>query len=159
MMTQNSATGCQQWSLLSTALSSPLASAGPLVSALAVYLWWKLIRRLTAWIFRWQRRLDFSRHFRLVTLQSIILLHCLSCQRRKKPATHFYWPHHFLFLIYLSLSLVTVYLIHSCPAHYLLLPVSPTEVLFKKKVFSLLLFFSTWFIIFTPRISLTHHSY
>ncbi|KAI9552079.1 hypothetical protein GHT06_022416 [Daphnia sinensis] len=46
---QNSATGCQQWSLLSTVLSSnSLKSAGPLVSALAVYLWWKLVRRLTA---------------------------------------------------------------------------------------------------------------
>lgn len=48
MTTQSSATGCQQWSLLSAALCSPLASAGPLVSALAVYLWWKLVRRLTA---------------------------------------------------------------------------------------------------------------
>ncbi|XP_046444153.1 putative protein TPRXL [Daphnia pulex] len=47
---QNSATGCQQWPLLSAVLSSsPLVSAaGPLVSALAVYLWWKLVRRLTA---------------------------------------------------------------------------------------------------------------
>ena len=82
MMTQNSTgTGCQQWSLLSAALSSPLASAGPLVSALAVYLWWKLVRRMTAWKFRWQRR---SVKFRLDDTLLVLLLHCLSTRRKKK---------------------------------------------------------------------------
>ena len=98
MMTQNSATGCQQWSLLSAVLSSssPLASAGPLVSALAVYLWWKLVRRLTAWIVQWQRRrrrFDFlatvsgSTRCRALSSNSIVF----HVKRRKKRKRWKFW--------------------------------------------------------------------
>jgi hypothetical protein len=95
MTTQNSATGCQQWPLLSAVLSSsPLVSAaGPLVSALAVYLWWKLVRRLTAWIVQWQRRRRFdfpatvsgSTRCRVLSLpSSTIVFHVKRRKRRRK---------------------------------------------------------------------------
>lgn len=115
-MTQNSATGCQQWSLLSAVLSSrPLVSAGPLVSALAVYLWWKLVRRLTAWIVQWQRRrrYDFlatvsgSTRCRVLSSSSIVF----HVKRRKKRKRWKLWSYppsaYYCYSWFICLSLFT----------------------------------------------------